>query len=70
MILTLIFPALQMEKPLEMHPWNYPTWGLNYPTETFYANEHPDADWPERYLDQLISPSSMGTRCIEGNTIQ
>ena len=27
MLLTLILPALEMEKPLEMHPWNYPTWG-------------------------------------------
>ena len=53
MLLTLILPALEMEKPLEMHPWNYPTWGLAYPTETFYSNHHQEAKWPEKYIEQL-----------------
>ena len=69
MMLTLILPSLEMEKPLEMSPWNYPTWGLTYPTETFFSNHHPGADWPKRYQDQLVSKSSFGTRCIPGNTI-
>ena len=70
MILTLILPKLEMEKPLEMHPWNYPTWGLDYPTETFFSNHHQGADWPTFYENQLVSPSSFGTRCIPGNTIR
>ena len=70
MILTLILPKLEMEQPLEMHPWNYPTWGLDYPTETFFSNHHQGADWPTFYENQLVSPSSFGTRCIPGNTIR
>ena len=69
MLLTLILPALEMEKPLEISPWNYPTWGLNYPTETFYSNKHSEGDWPDRYLKELVSESSFGTRCVPGNTI-
>ena len=69
MSLTLILPKLEMEKELEMHPWNYPTWGLDYPTETFFSNHHPGADWPKAYEDQLVSPSSFGTRCIPENSI-
>ena len=69
MLLTLILPALEMEKALEISPWNYPTWGLNYPTETFFANKHPEGDWPDRYFKELVSKSSFGTRCIPGNTI-
>ena len=50
MVLIRIVPAQDEERPLEMHPWNYPTWGLNYPTETFIANHHANGDWPQRYL--------------------
>jgi hypothetical protein len=26
MVFTLVVPPLENEQPLELHPWNYPTW--------------------------------------------
>jgi len=43
MVFTLIVPPLENEQPLELHPWNYPTWGLAFPTDTFVATHHPKA---------------------------
>ena len=47
MLFTLILPPLEEQKPLELHPWMYP-YTQDYPTHTFYANSHPEGDWPKR----------------------
>ncbi len=49
MLFTLILPPLEEQKPLELHPWMYP-YTQDYPTHTFYANSHPEGDWPKRWL--------------------
>jgi hypothetical protein len=63
MLFTLILPPLEEQKPLELHPWLYPTSG-DYPLHTFYSNSNPAGDWPRRYEEQLLSRTGMGTRCI------
>ena len=65
MVFTLIVPPLENERALELHPWNYPTWGLDFPTDTFVSTHHPKADWPNRYTKQMMSKTSFGTRCLE-----
>ena len=34
------------------------------------ANKFPEAKWPKRYAQELLSPRSMGTKCIYGSDIE
>ncbi len=63
MLLTLILPPLEEQRPIELHPWIYPS-SQDYPTHTFFANLHPKGDWPRRYERELLSSTGMGARCI------
>ena len=38
--------------------------------EGFISNHFKRAEWPKRYVDQLLSTNSMGTKCIFGSTIK
>ena len=68
MLMTLLAPPLTEQKPLELHPWMYPSSG-DGASHTFYANQHTKGDWPKRYEDQLLSRTGMGTRCVGTNPV-
>lgn len=34
------------------------------------SNHFPEAIWPKRYAQELLSPYSMGTKCIYDSTIK
>merc|ERR1719264_2328877 len=68
MLLTLILPPLEEQRPIELHPWIYPSSRApssgDYATHTFFANRHPAGDWPRRYTEELLSKTGMGARCV------
>eukprot|EP00094_Tigriopus_californicus_P002639 TCALIF_02551-PA protein Name:"Similar to Abca7 ATP-binding cassette sub-family A member 7 (Rattus norvegicus)" AED:0.06 eAED:0.06 QI:3223/1/1/1/0.88/0.92/28/283/1389 len=69
MLFTLILPPLEEQKPLEIHPWIYPSSG-EYSLQTFYSNSHPKGDWPRRYEEQLLSRTGMGIKCVATNDME
>lgn len=46
------------------------TYGDRPKLEGFMANKFPEAVWPRRYAEELLSLASMGTKCIYGSTIK
>ena len=34
------------------------------------SNKFPEAFWPKRYAQEVLSPYSMGTKCLYGSTIK
>ena len=34
------------------------------------SNKFPEAFWPKRYAQEVLSPYSMGTKCLYGSTIE
>ena len=63
MIFTLILPALVEEPELEISPWIYPTKGGE--NTMFFSVDKKDSYWARKYKDQLVSPSGLGTKCVE-----
>ena len=45
-------------------------YGIRPKLEGFMANKFPEAKWPKRYAQELLSPRSMGTKCIYGSDIE
>jgi hypothetical protein len=62
MLLTLILPPLEEQRPVQLNPWIYPS-SEEYSTHTFFANGNPEGDWPRRYQEELLSKTGMGARC-------
>ena len=49
---------------------SFADYGIRPKLEGFMANKFPEALWPKRYAQELLSPRSMGTKCIYGSTIE
>lgn len=73
-VLTALMFAQFMPDPtsrfdmIELHPW---LWQLKpeAPLQSFVADRFPDSDWSKRFMQQLLSPSGMGTKCIPDSSV-
>ena len=78
LLVTLLVPYPEPATPLEMHPWLYPphpkepdsSYNARPKLESFMANKFPEAVWPKRYADEVLSKNSMGTKCIYRSTVK
>ncbi|KAG8195500.1 hypothetical protein JTE90_010802 [Oedothorax gibbosus] len=64
LILALFIPPLVEEPPLELQPWLY-----GPPNNIFFSNDDPQSPLAQKYVDSLLSPVGMGTRCVKGHPL-
>ncbi|GIY08391.1 phospholipid-transporting ATPase ABCA1 [Caerostris darwini] len=65
LILALFIPPLVEEPPLELQPWIY-----GPPNNIFFSNEDSHSPVTQKYIDSLLSPVGMGTRCVKGHPLE
>ncbi|GFT33344.1 phospholipid-transporting ATPase ABCA1 [Nephila pilipes] len=65
LVLALFIPPLVEEPPLELQPWIY-----GPPNNVFFSNEDPQSPLSQKYVESLLSPEGMGTRCVKGHPLE
>ncbi|CAL1298938.1 unnamed protein product [Larinioides sclopetarius] len=65
LILALFIPPLVEEPPLELQPWIY-----GPPNNIFFSNDDLRSPVTQKYVDSLLSPVGMGTRCVKGHPLE
>ncbi|KFM79927.1 ATP-binding cassette sub-family A member 1, partial [Stegodyphus mimosarum] len=65
LVLALFIPPLVEEPPLELQPWIY-----GPPNHVFFSNEDPHSPLAAKYVESLLLPVGMGTRCVKGHPIK
>ncbi|XP_071041815.1 phospholipid-transporting ATPase ABCA1 isoform X1 [Parasteatoda tepidariorum] len=65
LVLALFIPPLVEEPPLEIQPWIY-----GPPNNIFFSNEDTQSPISQKYVESLLSPEGMGTRCVKNHPLE
>uniref|UniRef100_A0A2R5LC21 Putative lipid exporter abca1 n=1 Tax=Ornithodoros turicata TaxID=34597 RepID=A0A2R5LC21_9ACAR len=65
LLFTLLIPPLAEEPALELNPWVY-----GPPNYVFFSNEDSTDSMAKKYIDTLLSPPGLGSRCVYGEPIK
>ncbi|KAG1680694.1 ATP-binding cassette sub-family A member 1 [Nymphon striatum] len=65
MLLTLIVPPKLEGPPLELTPWVY-----GPPNYVFFSNDNPSSAFTNSFVQSLLKPPGLGSRCVAGNPVK